>query len=136
MVARPKIELQPFILENPSGSLRSDSSPAAAYLGSSVSSRREPVAWFSSASAARSQAKPKRTLRIAVHQVVPSGGIQQAVDASLVGVSVEKREHLTLDSEGGAQVTTPKARYLTTAISFALASSSMADHDRDAEFTE
>ncbi len=36
------------------------------------------------------------------------------------------------DSEGGAQVTTPKTRYLTTAISVALASSSMADHDRDA----
>lgn len=71
-------------------------------------------------------------LRITFHQVVPPGGIQQAVDASLAGVAVEKGEHLTLDSEGGAQVTTPKTRYLTTAISVALASSSMADHDRDA----
>ena len=71
-------------------------------------------------------------LRIAFHQVVPPVGIQQAVDASLAGVAVEKGEHLTLDSEGGAQVTTPKTRYLTTAISVALASSSMADHDRDA----
>ena len=71
-------------------------------------------------------------LRIAFRQVVPPGGIQQAVDASLAGVAVEKGEHLTLDSEGGAQVTTPKTRYLTTAISVALASSSMADHDRDA----
>jgi hypothetical protein len=71
-------------------------------------------------------------LRIAFHQVVSSGGIQHAVDASLAGVAVEKGEHLTLDSEGGAQVTTPKTRYLTTAISVALASSSMADHDRDA----
>ena len=71
-------------------------------------------------------------LRIAFHQVVPPGGIQQAVDASLAGVAVEKGEHLRLDSEGGAQVTTPKTRYLTTAISVALASSSMADHDRDA----
>ncbi len=71
-------------------------------------------------------------LRIAFHQVVPPGGIQQAVDASLTGVAVEKGEHLTLDSEGGAQVTTPKTRYLTTAISVALASSSVADHDRDA----
>lgn len=71
-------------------------------------------------------------LRIAFRQVVPPDGIQQAVDASLAGVAVGKGEHLTLDSEGGAQVTTPKTRYLTTAISVALASSSMADHDRDA----
>ena len=71
-------------------------------------------------------------LRIAFRQVVPPGGIQQAVNASLAGVAVEKGEHLTLDSEGGAQVTTPKTRYLTTAISVALASSSLADQDRDA----
>jgi hypothetical protein len=71
-------------------------------------------------------------LRIAFRQVVLPGGIQQAVDASLAGVAVEKGEHLKLDSEGGAQVTTPKTRYLTTAIAVLLASSSMADHDRDA----
>lgn len=71
-------------------------------------------------------------LRITFRQVVPPGGIQQAIDASLQGVAVGKGEHLRLDSEGGAQVTTPKTRYLTTAISVALASSSMADHDRDA----
>ena len=66
------------------------------------------------------------------HQVVPPSGIQQPVEASLEGVAVAKGEHLSLDSEGGAQVTTPRTRYLTTAISVALASSSMADHDRDA----
>jgi hypothetical protein len=71
-------------------------------------------------------------LRIAFHQVVAPGGIQQTVEASVEGVAVEKGEHLKLDSEGGAQVTTPKTRYLTTAISVALASSSVADHDRDA----
>ncbi len=71
-------------------------------------------------------------LRIVFHQVVPPNGSQQTVEASLEGVAVEKGEHLSLDSEGGAQVTTPKTRYLTTAISVALASSSMADHDRDA----
>lgn len=71
-------------------------------------------------------------LRIVFHQVVPPDGIQQPVQASLEGVAVEKGEHLSLDSEGGAQVTTPKTRYLATAISLALASSSMADHDRDA----
>lgn len=70
-------------------------------------------------------------LRIAFRQIIPPSGIQQAVNASLAGVTVEKGEHLTLDSEGGAQVTTPRTRYLTTAISVALASSSLADHDRD-----
>ncbi|MGH9547539.1 MAG: hypothetical protein ACRD23_20200 [Terriglobales bacterium] len=71
-------------------------------------------------------------LRIVFHQLVPPSGIQQTVEASLEGVAVAKGEHLSLDSEGGAQVTTPRTRYLTTAISVALASSSMADHDRDA----
>lgn len=71
-------------------------------------------------------------LRIVFHQVGPPNGIQQPVEASLEGVAVAKGEHLSLDSEGGAQVTTPRTRYLTTAISVALASSSVADHDRDA----
>jgi hypothetical protein len=71
-------------------------------------------------------------LRIVFHQLVPPDGIEQTVEASLEGVAVAKGEHLSLDSEGGAQVTTPRMRYLTTAISVALASSSMADHDRDA----
>src|SRR6202521_210258 len=50
-------------------------------------------------------------LRIVFHQVVPPGGIQQTVEASLEGVAVEKGEHLNLDSEGGAQATAPKTRY-------------------------
>jgi len=49
----------------------------------------------------------------------------------LEGVEVAKGEHLSLDSEGGAQVTTPRTRYLTTAMAVVLASSSIApDHDR------
>jgi hypothetical protein len=69
-------------------------------------------------------------LRIVFHQVVPPDGIEQKVEASLEGVEVAKGEHLTLDAEGGAQVTTPKTRYLTTAIAVALAASSMStDHD-------
>jgi hypothetical protein len=84
------------------------------------------------------QSRPARRLgrngqlRIVFHQVVPPSGIPQNVEASLEGVAVAKGEHLSLDSEGGAQVTTPKTRYLTTAISVVLASSSIADHDRDA----
>jgi hypothetical protein len=71
-------------------------------------------------------------LRIVFHQLVPPDGIQQTVEASLEGVAVAKGEHLSLDSEGGAQVTTPRTRYLTTGISVVLAASSMADHDHDA----
>lgn len=83
------------------------------------------------------QSRPARRLgrngqlRIVFHQLVPPNGIQQTVEASLESVAVAKGEHLSLDSEGGAQVTTPRTRYLTTAISVALASSAMGDHDRD-----
>ena len=73
-------------------------------------------------------------LRIVFHRVVLPSGIEEKVDASLEGVHVAKGEHLQLDSEGGAQVTAPKTRYLTTAISVMLASSSIGDghgHDTD-----
>ncbi len=71
-------------------------------------------------------------LRIVFHQLVPPSGIAQQVQASLEGVAVGHGEHLALDSEGGAQVTTPKARYLNTGIALALAVASTApDSDRD-----
>ena len=51
-------------------------------------------------------------------------------EASLEGVAVAKGEHLVPDAEGGAQETSPKTRYLTTAIAVMLASSSRSpDHD-------
>jgi hypothetical protein len=63
---------------------------------------------------------------------VPPDGIEQKVEASLEGVEVAKGEHLSLDAEGGAQVTTPRTRYLTTGIAVALAAASTSgDHDRD-----
>jgi hypothetical protein len=68
-------------------------------------------------------------LRIVFHQVVPPNGLEAKVEASLEGVEVAKGENLTLDSEGGAQVTAPKTRYLTTAIAVALATSSVSDRD-------
>ena len=42
-----------------------------------------------------------------------------------------KGEHLKLDAEGGAEVTTPRTRYLTTGIAVILAASH-ASPDRDA----
>jgi hypothetical protein len=70
-------------------------------------------------------------LRIAFHEVVRPNGAQEKIEAALEGLEVAKRENLKLDSEGGAQVTTPKTRYLTTGIAVMLAASSAApDGDR------
>ena len=70
-------------------------------------------------------------LRILFHQVAPPNGIDQKVETNLEGVAVAKGEHLKLDSEGGAQVTTPRTRYLTTGIQVMLAATQAAP-DRDA----
>ncbi|HET6180521.1 MAG TPA: hypothetical protein VFE61_26615 [Candidatus Sulfotelmatobacter sp.] len=73
------------------------------------------------------QAQPARRwarngqLRILFHEVAPPNGIEQKVVTNLEGVAVAKGEHLKLDSEGGAQVTTPRTRYLTTGIQVMLA---------------
>jgi hypothetical protein len=83
------------------------------------------------------QAQPARRLarsgqlRIRFHEVAPPNGVAQKVETSLEGVAVAKGEHLKLDTEGGAQVTTPKTRYLTTGIQVMLATSSaMPDGER------
>src|SRR5207247_10868886 len=75
----------------------------------------------------------KRKIRKRVRKTKPgTHGIEEKVEASLEGVHVAKGEHLQLDSEGGAQVVAPKTRYLTTAISVMLATSSVGDgHERD-----
>jgi len=70
-------------------------------------------------------------LRISFHQVAPPNGMEQKVETNLEGVAVAKGEHLKLDSEGGAQVTTPRTRYLITGIQVMLAAS-QASPDRDA----
>ena len=70
-------------------------------------------------------------LRILFHQVAPPNGIEQKVETNLEGVAVAKDEHLKLDAEGGAQVTTPRTRYLITGIQVMLAAS-QASPDRDA----
>lgn len=70
-------------------------------------------------------------LRILFHQVTPPDGIEQKVETNLEGVAVSKGEHLKLDAEGGAQVTTPRSRYLTTGIQVLLAATQAAP-DRDA----
>lgn len=68
-------------------------------------------------------------LRILFHEVAPPDGVAQKVVTSLEGVAVAKGEHLKLDAEGGAQVTTPRTRYLMTGIQVMLAASSVGDGD-------
>jgi hypothetical protein len=71
-------------------------------------------------------------LRILFREVAPPNGLEQRVETSLEGVAVAKGEHLKLDAEGGAQVTTPRTRYLTTGIQIMLAAASAApDGDRN-----
>jgi hypothetical protein len=70
-------------------------------------------------------------LRILFREVAPPNGVEQRVETNLEGVAVAKGEHLKLDNEGGAEVTTPRTRYLTTGIQVMLAAS-QASPDRDA----
>jgi hypothetical protein len=70
-------------------------------------------------------------LRTLCHQVSPPNGAEQKVETNLKAVGVAKGEHLNLDSEGGAEVTTPRTRYLTTTIAVVLAATQAAP-DRDA----
>lgn len=73
------------------------------------------------------QVRPARRLhrngqmRIVFHEIVPPNSAGRNVEASLEGVETKDEENLSLDSEGGAQATTSKMRYLTTGISVGLA---------------
>src|SRR6266550_8926306 len=76
------------------------------------------------------QAQPARRmkkngqLRIAFSELVPPDGIEQKIVSTLEGVQAGKDANVKLDSEGGAEATTSKSRYLTTGISLALAAAS------------
>jgi len=86
------------------------------------------------------QAQPARRmkkngqLRIAFSELVPPDGIAQKVVSTLEGVQAGKDANVKLDSEGGAEATTSKSRYLGTAVSLGLAMMSARggeDHDHD-----
>ncbi len=80
------------------------------------------------------QAQPARhlhhngQLRIAFRQIIPPDGVAQRVVASLEGVQAAKNDHMKLDSEGGAEASTPKSRYLSTGLTLALAATSFRQH--------
>jgi type IV secretory pathway VirB10-like protein len=76
--------------------------------------------------------KKNGQLRIAFQQLIPPDGMEQKVEATLEGVQSGKDANVKLDPEGGAEATTPKTRYLATAISLTLAAASVrSDQDVD-----
>jgi hypothetical protein len=85
-----------------------------------------------------SQVRPARRLkrngqlRMTFHELTAPEGVTEKVEASLEAVEAAKAGNVKLDSEGGAEATTPKTRYLGTAVSLWLASASGegGDHDR------
>lgn len=66
-------------------------------------------------------------LRIVFHAIDPPNSAEQHLEASLEGVEVKDDQNLTLDSEGGAQATSPKTRYLSVAVSLTVAGFSSDD---------
>ncbi len=70
-------------------------------------------------------------LRMVFHEVVLPDGIEQKVETSLEGVQSAKGQDVKLDSEGGAEASSPKKRYLATGFEVALALAS-AHGDPDA----
>jgi hypothetical protein len=85
------------------------------------------------------QAQPARhmkkngQLRIAFQQLIPPDGIAEKVETTLEGVQSGKDANIKLDSEGGAEATTPKTRYLATAVSLTLAAASLGHGDNDVD---
>ena len=71
-------------------------------------------------------------LRFVFHELVLPDGVDKKIDAVLSGVEAGKADNLKLDSEGGAQATTPKSRYLKTGIALGMAAVSMGG-DEDAK---
>jgi hypothetical protein len=76
--------------------------------------------------------RPKKNgeLRLVFHDLDLPQGVEQKVEASLAGVEAAKTDNVKLDSEGGAQATSPKTRYLNAAVSIGLAGlSTLGDPD-------
>ena len=66
-------------------------------------------------------------LRFVFHDVFMPDGVEEKIESMVQGVQAGLQDKMNLDSEGGAQPSTPKTRYLWTAISVTLAVA--AQHD-------
>jgi hypothetical protein len=71
--------------------------------------------------------KKNGQLRIAFSELIPPDGIDQKIVSTLEGVQAGKDANVKLDSEGGAEATTSKSRYLATAMSIGLATLATGD---------
>jgi len=71
--------------------------------------------------------------RIVFQKLIQPDGIQEKVEATLEGVQSGKDANVKLDSEGGAEATTPKTRYLATAVALTLAAASANGGDTDVD---
>jgi hypothetical protein len=71
-------------------------------------------------------------LRMTFHELTPPDGVAEKIEATLEAVEAAKNGNVKLDAEGGAEATTSKTRYLSTALSLWLAAASGhgGDHDR------
>jgi hypothetical protein len=69
--------------------------------------------------------KKNGQLRIIFQELTQRDGISERVEATLEGVQSAKDANVRLDSEGGAEATTPRTRYLAAALSLTLAAASM-----------
>jgi hypothetical protein len=68
-------------------------------------------------------------LRITFRQLVLPDGMEQKVVTGLESVQSGKNEHVKLDSEGGAEATTPRTRYASVALSLALTTATFRSHN-------
>ena len=68
-------------------------------------------------------------LRVAFHELRLPDGVPQEIEANLESVQAGKSANVKLDSEGGAQATTPKKAYISTAVEIGLAGLSGSDDD-------
>ncbi len=75
--------------------------------------------------------KKNGQLRIAFHQVALPDGVEQKVQAAVVGVQAGTDGNVKLDSEGGAEATTSKTRYASVGLALGLAALGSSDHDGD-----
>jgi type IV secretory pathway VirB10-like protein len=72
--------------------------------------------------------KKNGQLRMTFRELTPPDGVAEKVQAALEAVEAAKNGNVKLDSEGGAEATTSKTRYLSTAVSLWLAAASGGDH--------
>ncbi len=67
-------------------------------------------------------------LRIVFRELALPDGIDQRVVAGLESIQAGKNEHVKLDSEGGAEATSPRTRYVSLALSLALTTAAFRQH--------